>query len=120
MKTKILVAITFIIFNTNLMAETCYEKNRMKTYNLFEKAFKKSNVSIKNLYWMSKQTNTYGGGYSIMMTFDGKLKRGSIFYDKNCNPKNLKVSSGYGSVIMYYYNVNGTNIKLTKTKKNTY
>lgn len=112
--------IAFIIFGTIQANADCYTQDRMKTYSLFEKAFKKIKKPIKNLYWMSKQTNIHGGGYSLMMTFDGKAKRGLVQYDKQCTPKIIKISAGYGEVTMYYYNVKGSDIKLQKTRNNTY
>lgn len=118
---KTLVSLmVFIMFGTAGVNADCYTQDKMKTYSLFEKAFKKINKPIKNLYWMSKQTNVIGGGYSLMMTFDGKDKRGLIQYDKQCTPQMIKISAGYGEVTMYYYNVKGNDIKLLKTRKNTY
>lgn len=120
MKKIIFNLLVFIMVGTVVSNADCYTQDRMKTYSLFEKAFKEINVPIKNLYWLSEQTNVYGGGYAMMMTFDGKSKRGSIQYDKQCIPQAIKISSGYGEVTMYYYDVTGSNIKLRKTRKNTY
>ena len=60
------------------------------------------------------------GGYSMLMTFDGRAKRGSIFYDSQCSPDTIKVSNGFGEVTMYYYKVVGDKLNLIKTQKNTY
>ena len=98
----------------------CYEKDRMKTFNLFEQAFKKNGIEIKNLYWMSEQSEVVSGGYSNLLTFDGKLKRGTIWYDINCEPKSLKISSGNGKVKLFYYNVEKNGLKLFKTDYTTY
>lgn len=105
-----------LIIASSLFGEDCYDKNRIKTFELFEKAFKHSEkIKIKNLFWRAEQVNN-----SIIMTFDGKDKRGLIWYDKKCNPTTLKVSAGRGLVTMYYYKVNGKKIKLLKTRKNKY
>lgn len=120
MKKIIFNLLVFIMVGTVVSNADCYTQDRMKTYSLFEKAFKEIHVPINNLYWISKQTTTHDGGYSLMMTFDGKAKRGLIQYDKQCTPKWLKISKGYGEVTMYYYDVKGSNIKLMKTRKNTY
>lgn len=115
---KILILLT-ILSVSFLNAQTCYELDRTKTFNLFKKAFKKSDITINNLYWNGPQVSN-PNGYSIMMNFDGKLKRGIIWYDKKCNPISLKVSEGKGTVTIYYYNVINKNVKLLKTRKNTY
>ncbi len=117
---QLLTILILISFSSNLNAETCYEQSRSEVFGLFKKAFKKHGVSIKNLYWISKQTDRQDGTHSNIMTFDGKAKRGLISYGNRCNPKMIKISSGYGKVTMYYYEVKGNNLKLIKTRKNTY
>lgn len=116
---KKILFLVFIVLVTFSNATTCYKKDRMKTFNLFEKAFKKNKVTIKNLYWNGDQVKN-PNGYSMLMTFDGRAKRGLVWYDTKCNPISLKISSGFGKVTMYYYKVNGKKVKLLKTRKNKY
>jgi len=110
MKILLGIILTAIIANAN-----CFDKDRLKSIELFEKAFKKSNVNIKNLRDFSKNNDT-----AVIVTFDDGSKRGLIWYDEKCNATSLKVSSGYGTVTMYYYQVVGKKLKLIKTRKNKY
>jgi len=60
MKILLGIILTAIIANAN-----CFDKDRLKSIELFEKAFKKSNVNIKNLRDFSKNNDT-----AVIVTFD--------------------------------------------------
>ncbi len=103
--------------SSNSSAKTCYNQDVLE---LFKKAYKKQGISVERLFWKSKQTDREDGTHSNIMNFDSRENRGLISYDKHCNPEMIKISSGYGEVTMYYYEVKDNNLKLIKTRKNTY
>lgn len=103
--------------NNKAQNKTCYNEN---VFELFKKAFKEQGVSIEKLYWKDKPFKTQKGTYTQSLNFDSPYNRGLVFYDKNCNPEIIKSSSGYGEVVMYYYEVKNNDLKLMKTAKNIY